>query len=287
MRTQAEWNVLTHIFLATGPTSASTRWRISSAALLVKVMARMRNGLTPSLVDQVGDAMGEHPGLARAGPGHHQQRPVGRAPRRRAGRGSGHRPGRASCDPSYGRGVTAIRESGSSLVPTRSWSPGDRIRPRLTSSSSPAPRGRPGDRCGSAAARRGGRSTAPRSPTAPDWVSARRWRRRSCGSAVRTTRSASAARFTSSTTEWCCCCSASAMSPTVGGITPSWPRMARSSWCWAGVTPWARAASSENRRNTRSACRNRASARYSRSDSIVPRYWPEMPTARRAATGRD
>ena len=47
MRTQAEWNVLTHIFRATGPTSASTRWRISSAALLVKVMARMANGLTP------------------------------------------------------------------------------------------------------------------------------------------------------------------------------------------------------------------------------------------------
>ena len=48
MRTHAEWNVDTHIFLATGPTSASTRWRISSAALFVNVIARMRNGLTPS-----------------------------------------------------------------------------------------------------------------------------------------------------------------------------------------------------------------------------------------------
>ena len=46
MRTQAAWNVLTHIFCATGPTSEATRWRISSAALLVKVMARMRIGLT-------------------------------------------------------------------------------------------------------------------------------------------------------------------------------------------------------------------------------------------------
>src|SRR5690349_11509841 len=62
------------------------------------------------------------------------------------------------------------------------------------------------------------------------------------------------------------------MSPTVGAVTPSWPRMASSSWCWAGVTPWARAASSENRTNTRSACRNRARARYSRSDNIVSRY---------------
>src|SRR4051794_375236 len=48
MRTQAAWNVLTHILRATGPTRDSMRWRISSAALLVKVMARMAKGLTPS-----------------------------------------------------------------------------------------------------------------------------------------------------------------------------------------------------------------------------------------------
>ena len=47
MRTQAEWNVDTHIFSATGPTRAPTRCFISSAALLVKVMARISNGLTP------------------------------------------------------------------------------------------------------------------------------------------------------------------------------------------------------------------------------------------------
>src|SRR4051794_23226042 len=47
MRTQAEWNVDTHILRATGPTRAATRFFISSAALLVKVMARISNGETP------------------------------------------------------------------------------------------------------------------------------------------------------------------------------------------------------------------------------------------------
>jgi hypothetical protein len=47
MRTQAAWKVETHIFSATGPTRAPTRCFISSAALLVKVMARISNGDTP------------------------------------------------------------------------------------------------------------------------------------------------------------------------------------------------------------------------------------------------
>src|SRR5215213_1988477 len=47
MRTQAEWNVDTHIFRATGPTRAATRPFISSAALLVNVMARISKGDTP------------------------------------------------------------------------------------------------------------------------------------------------------------------------------------------------------------------------------------------------
>src|SRR5919109_5622404 len=46
IRAQAEWNVDTHIFWATGPTSWPTRSFISSAALLVNVMARMANGET-------------------------------------------------------------------------------------------------------------------------------------------------------------------------------------------------------------------------------------------------
>jgi hypothetical protein len=37
---------------ATGPTMSRTRWRISSAALLVKVMARMRLGWVPREISQ-------------------------------------------------------------------------------------------------------------------------------------------------------------------------------------------------------------------------------------------
>ena len=44
MRTQAEWNVETHISRARGPTSASTRSFISAAALLVNVIARIEPG---------------------------------------------------------------------------------------------------------------------------------------------------------------------------------------------------------------------------------------------------
>src|SRR5437588_6650116 len=53
MRTHAEWKVETHIFWATGPTRAATRDFISSAALLVKVMARTSKGEMPcSLISQ-------------------------------------------------------------------------------------------------------------------------------------------------------------------------------------------------------------------------------------------
>ena len=47
IRTQALWNVVTHIERAVGPTKSATRWRISSAALLVKVIAKMANGDVP------------------------------------------------------------------------------------------------------------------------------------------------------------------------------------------------------------------------------------------------
>ena len=46
MRTQAEWNVITHMDRACGPTSAATRAAISPAALLVNVMARISCGAT-------------------------------------------------------------------------------------------------------------------------------------------------------------------------------------------------------------------------------------------------
>ena len=48
--------------------------RISSAALLVKVMARISHGRDVAGGDQMGDAVGEHPRLARPRPRHHQQR---------------------------------------------------------------------------------------------------------------------------------------------------------------------------------------------------------------------
>ncbi len=41
IRTQALWKVLTHITFARGPTSEATRSRISPAALLVNVIARI------------------------------------------------------------------------------------------------------------------------------------------------------------------------------------------------------------------------------------------------------
>ena len=47
MRTHAEWKVDTHIARAAPPTSSATRSRISAAALLVKVMARIEPGWAP------------------------------------------------------------------------------------------------------------------------------------------------------------------------------------------------------------------------------------------------
>ena len=44
IRTQAEWKVETHISLARLPTRSITRPRISAAALLVNVMARIEAG---------------------------------------------------------------------------------------------------------------------------------------------------------------------------------------------------------------------------------------------------
>ena len=49
IRTHTEWKVATHIRSASGPTSWPTRSFISSAALLVKVMAKICHGATPRL----------------------------------------------------------------------------------------------------------------------------------------------------------------------------------------------------------------------------------------------
>lgn len=48
MRTQAEWKVETHMRWATGPISEPSLSRISAAALLVKVMARIWLGHAPN-----------------------------------------------------------------------------------------------------------------------------------------------------------------------------------------------------------------------------------------------
>ena len=56
-------------------TRASMRSRISPAALLVKVTARIELG-RDARSQQVGDASGDHPRLARAGPGQDEQRAV-------------------------------------------------------------------------------------------------------------------------------------------------------------------------------------------------------------------
>ena len=77
MRTQAEWKVETHIDRTAPPTRAPTRPFISLAALLVKVMARIESGGTRRSRIEMGDPICEHPGLARAGPGDHQDRALG------------------------------------------------------------------------------------------------------------------------------------------------------------------------------------------------------------------
>ncbi len=75
MRTQAEWNVDTHIFWATGPTSAADPVLISSAALLVKVMARISNGLTPCSPIRWAMRWVSTRVLPEPGAGHDEQRP--------------------------------------------------------------------------------------------------------------------------------------------------------------------------------------------------------------------
>ena len=60
--------------LARGPTRADTRSRISAAALLVKVIASTWPGCTAARGEQVGDALGQHSGLARPGAGDDEER---------------------------------------------------------------------------------------------------------------------------------------------------------------------------------------------------------------------
>ena len=59
--------------LASSPISASTRSRISPAALLVNVTARTWSGLRVPVADEVGDAIGDDARLAGSGAGEDQQ----------------------------------------------------------------------------------------------------------------------------------------------------------------------------------------------------------------------
>ena len=77
MRTQAEWNVLTHIFRATGPDQRRDPLAHLVGRLVGEGDGQDAHGVDAVLADQVGDAVGQDPGLARAGPGHDQQRTVG------------------------------------------------------------------------------------------------------------------------------------------------------------------------------------------------------------------
>ena len=75
MRTPSEWKVeIVQLFGRLGrDSSLPIRSCISFAALLVKVMAAMLRGWKPQSCDQIGDLLRDHPRLARAGAGQHQQ----------------------------------------------------------------------------------------------------------------------------------------------------------------------------------------------------------------------
>ena len=67
---------MTHIARVEWPSSSSTRSRISWAALLVKVMARISPAPRAARSGPGSDAVGQHARLARAGAGEDQQRPL-------------------------------------------------------------------------------------------------------------------------------------------------------------------------------------------------------------------
>ena len=70
-----EWNVETKTSAPGGPASAVIRSRISFDALLVNVTARIRLRIGP-LHQQIGDAVGDDAGLARASAGEDEERPL-------------------------------------------------------------------------------------------------------------------------------------------------------------------------------------------------------------------
>ena len=78
MRAHSAWKVPSHSPSTGRPRIAATRSRISRAALLVKVTASTWPGDGAAGQQDMGEARGQHPGLAGARAGEHQQRPVQR-----------------------------------------------------------------------------------------------------------------------------------------------------------------------------------------------------------------
>ena len=79
IRAATEWKVPSHGMPSIAPPeSAPTRSRISRAALLVKVTARIWLGQALAGGDQMGEAGGQRGGLAGAGAGEDEHRPFGR-----------------------------------------------------------------------------------------------------------------------------------------------------------------------------------------------------------------
>ena len=82
MRPPIEWKVPSHGMPSTAwPSIWPSRSFISRAALLVKVTERISLRPRPALAQDVGDARGQHAGLAGAGAGQHQNRAVQRLDR--------------------------------------------------------------------------------------------------------------------------------------------------------------------------------------------------------------
>ncbi len=119
-RAHSEWKVPMATSRAWSPTRARMRARISAAALLVNVTARICHGLHALDADQVRDAVSQHARLARARAGQDQQRPIGRRDGASLlGIQSRHDPGRERLDVFCGLGDVGPRGDGGGATARR------------------------------------------------------------------------------------------------------------------------------------------------------------------------
>ena len=139
--TPIEWKVPSHgMPSTTPPTISPTRCFISRAALLVKVTARISLGPGAAGGEDVGDAHGEHAGLAGAGAGQHQHRAVERLDRQplfriepgEIGRAAAAACARAAMPPGAGAGgstgsMLRFRGSAKAAVPIATDSHGQKM----------------------------------------------------------------------------------------------------------------------------------------------------------------